>query len=200
MTPHAVVVLAAGGSRRLGQPKQLLQRGRETLLGRALRLASATLPARMLVITGGNVENLAAELDSWPCEQVHNPQWTDGLSSSLRAAATRLCNFEGRVLVLGCDQPALELEHLIRLLDGADQSALGVSATSHAGAAGVPAVVPAHWFEDLTASGDEGFRHRLRSLPTDDIALLHDAALQQDLDDVEALTHARARGWLDPVD
>ena len=50
---HDAVVLAAGGSRRLGQPKQLLTRDGETLVHRGVRLAMETAPRRLLVIVAG---------------------------------------------------------------------------------------------------------------------------------------------------
>ncbi|WP_206412747.1 NTP transferase domain-containing protein, partial [Lysobacter enzymogenes] len=108
----AAVLLAAGASRRLGRPKQLLRRDGETLLRRGARLALASAAARTVVVLGARADALRGELDGLAVEIVLNPDWQDGMAASLAAAARALAGFDGAVLVLACDQPALELAHL----------------------------------------------------------------------------------------
>lgn len=199
MSRHVVVVLAAGGSTRLGRSKQLLRRDGETLVHRAVRLAAATQPARLLAVVGGDVESVAAELEACDCELVYNDAWRDGLASSLRAAAAHLADFDGPVLVLGCDQPALEQEHLRLLLEGANRSTAHAAAAVHAGLPGSPAVVPSAWFADVATTGDRGFGKRLRALPEGSLFLLDGAELEADIDTAEDLDLAIANGWLDAV-
>ena len=117
--PHAVVVLAAGGSTRLGQPKQLLTRDGETLVHRAVRLALATSPAQVLVVVGANADSIAAGVADLPCEVVSNSGWQSGMAGSLHIAGEHLIAGVQRVLVLVCDQPGLERQHLDALLEGA---------------------------------------------------------------------------------
>lgn len=206
MTAHDAVLLAAGGSRRLGRPKQLLTRDGEPLVRRAARLALATAPRRLLVVTGGAGDAVAAALDGLAVERVAHEGWATGLAGSLRAAGAALGTTAApRVLVLGCDQPALEASHLHALLDGAAASASRCAATRHGGAGvGIPAVVPADWFHavDRAAVGaaDRGFGRRLRALPAATRWTLDAPALGCDIDTVEDLHAAIARGWLDPVD
>ena len=197
MKSHLAVVLAAGGSTRLGQPKQLLRRNGETLIHRAVRLAAATLPHRLLVVTGANAALIDNELRSCECEIVYNDAWREGLASSLRAVSGSIAGFDGPVLVMGCDQPALEQEHLALLLEGAHRCAASAAATLHAGLPGIPAVVPATWFAESVLAGDRGFGNRLRALPRETLFLLDAPELVIDLDtpgDVEA---AIAGGWID---
>jgi molybdenum cofactor cytidylyltransferase len=195
---HAVVVLAAGGSRRLGVPKQLLTRDGEPLLRRCVRLAAETAPARLLVVLGAQAERMHAALEGLDCRPVHNSDWTRGMQASVRAAASGVDAF-GRVLVLGCDQPALERAHLQHLLDGAAAAASGCAATLAEDAApGIPAVVPGHWFTHLEDAGqDRGFGPRLRALPRASLHLLHAPALWLDLDTPAQLEIARHRGLVD---
>lgn len=199
MKPHLAVVLAAGGSTRLGQSKQLLKRRGETLVHRAVRLAAATSPARLLVVVGADAARVEAELRSCACEFVHNDAWRDGLASSLRAASLPVAGFDGPVLVLGCDQPTLEQAHLAALLDGASRSPIHAAATLHAGCAGIPAIVPAAWFGELAATGDHGFGPKLRALPGSTLFLLDAADLEFDLDTPLDVDTAVARGWIDAV-
>lgn len=193
---HAVVVLAAGASVRLGQPKQLLRREAETLLHRAVRLGWETGPHTVVVVLGHERAAMQAALAGMAYQPVFNDASASGIGSSLRAAAVHVQQHR-RVLLLGCDQPALSLAHLQALLQGARGAAAESAASLLHGAAGVPAVVPGHWFSALPEVGDRGFRDRLRALPPSDLFLLADAALEQDIDTPEDLAAARARGQID---
>lgn len=198
---HAAVVLAAGGSTRLGRPKQLLMRDGETLVHRAVRLAAATAPLRLLVVLGGAADAVTRVLRDLPGARIDNPHWQHGLAGSLAAAAPHLGDHHGPVLVLGCDQPALADAHLQALLEGARASASGCAGTLHAGNPGIPAVVPGHWFGDIASSGaggDHGFGARLRALPASSRFDLDVPELTLDVDTAQDLEHAVATGWLDP--
>lgn len=197
---HVAVVLAAGGSSRLGRPKQLLTRDGETLARRAVRLASATAPSRLLVVLGASAEAVVPELDAINCEIVLNAQWPSGLASSLQAATRLLLAFDGPLLFLGCDQPALESRHLAALLDGAKAVPSGISASGYGDMQGVPAVVPGTWIRHREPRGDRGLGPLLRALPAGDLALIEAQELGFDIDTRQDATDAVARGWLDAFD
>ena len=195
--PHAVVVLAAGGSTRLGQPKQLLTRDGETLVHRAVRLALETSPAQVLVVVGANREAIAAGVADLQCEVVSNNGWQSGMAGSLHAAGENLGTAVQRVLVLVCDQPALERQHLDALLEGARATETGCAATMHGDALGVPALVPRDWFAAMQATGDRGFRARLGHQRAAGIFELYAPELGMDIDSPEDLAKAREMGWID---
>ncbi len=195
---HVAVVLAAGGSRRLGQPKQLLQRGGETLVHRAVRLAAATAPRRLLVVVGAYRVDVGAVLRDQPCELVENHEWEQGLSSSLRCAARALEDSDGSILLLGCDQPALELAHLRALLASAAQSKSGCAATAHNEVFGIPAVAtPALLQQAKTLVGDRGLRALLNASGRERLGVLRAPELAFDLDTPADVRLAIARGLLD---
>lgn len=193
-----MVVLAAGGSVRLGRPKQLLTRDGETLVHRAARLALETAPRRLFVVVGAGHDAIGQAIRDIPCELIHNPAWEEGLGSSLRAAASRLQGEGSPVLVLACDQPALERQHLSALLDGARTAASRCAATWHGDVPGVPAVVPGAWFEDASSlSGDRGFGRRLREQPDGSVFDLRATELEFDIDTQDDVERAVRLGWLD---
>jgi molybdenum cofactor cytidylyltransferase len=197
VTSHAVVVLAAGGSSRLGTSKQLLEREGETLVHRAVRLARATSPSRLVVVVGAGGSAVIDALADLDPAIVRNSRWQEGLASSLHAAAESVAGFDGPVLVLGCDQPALEEHHLDDLLAGAARASARVAATLHGDVAGIPAVVPATWFRNVVTTGNLGFGTALRHLPPGSLHLLDAPALHFDIDTPADAEAAVERGWLD---
>jgi molybdenum cofactor cytidylyltransferase len=195
---HAAIVLAAGGSRRLGRPKQLLTRDGETLLRRALRLAIDTEPLQLVVVVGAYDDAIAATVAGLDCEVVINPRWQEGISSSLQCAAQLLRAHAGPTLILGCDQPALEAGHLQQLLRGAANAVSGCAASVHGGRLGIPVVVPATVLQQAHGlAGDRGFGDYLSALPAGALWRLAAAELQLDIDTPENEQAAIARGLLD---
>lgn len=196
-TAHAAVVLAAGGSTRLGRPKQLLARDGEPMVHRAARMALATSPAQVIVVVGSERDAVAYAVLNLDCTVVDNPHWAEGLSSSLRAAAAHLRPDVSRVLVLSCDQPAVEIHHLLTLVQEAKSAASGCAATMHGALRGVPAVVPSAWFDSALRDGDAGFGRRLRQQPDGAVFGLRATDLALDIDTPGDLQRAVALGWLD---
>ena len=115
---HAVVVLAAGGSTRLGQPKQLLTRQGETLVHRVVRLAGEVAPAQVLVVVGANAQAVTSSVAGLDATPVTNHHWERGLASSLQVAGAHLLPTVTAVMIVACDQPAIESSHLQALLSG----------------------------------------------------------------------------------
>lgn len=195
---HAAVVLAAGGSLRLGRPKQLLTHDGETLVHRTVRLALDTSPRRMLVVVGAYCDAVADALSDLACEVVCNPAWERGLAGSLHVAAAALAGHDGAVLIAGCDQPALEATHLHTLLAGAAVVSTGCAATRHGDAPGIPAVVSWALLSEAPAlEGDRGLGPRLRALPRGEVSMLDAPELAFDLDTEDDVRAGIARGWLD---
>lgn len=193
---HAVVVLAAGASTRLGQPKQLLRRDGEVLLHRVVRLAAGTAPAALLVVLPDTHASLADALHDLACTVVFNQDPQRGMASSLATAAPHVQGY-AQVLILACDQPALDARHLHTLLGGARHARSGCAATRLGPLRSVPAVVPGHWFDGVADGGDSGFRARLRALDDGSLALLDAPELGLDIDTPDDLRRARSDGLVD---
>lgn len=209
---HAVVVLAAGSSTRLGQPKQLLRIEGETLLHRVVRLARSTHPGALVVVLPPDANAIAEALGDQALTLVINPEPRRGMRSSLEVAAPLVAGY-AHVLVIACDQPALEAAHLHALLRGACNALSGCAGTAVAAnpawdtrgvspwdesEVGVPAVVPGAWFADLEGGGgDTGFRARLRALAPGSAYVLDAPGLALDIDTPENLRTAQDLGLID---
>jgi molybdenum cofactor cytidylyltransferase len=196
---HAVIVLAAGSSSRLGYPKQLLTRERETLVHRMVRIGLDSKPERLLLITGAYRNDIVNAVADLPIQEVFNEQHKTGMASSIAAGAVHLSSFFGLVVILGCDQAALESHHLQRLIADAKQNPFGYAALQYAdeNCVGIPAVIPA---QDLRQAPfihpDQGLRKLFRN-KLKNIALLNASELQKDLDTLEDIEYAIKQGWID---
>lgn len=179
---HALVLLAAGGSRRLGQPKQLLELDGEALVHRAARLGLATAPSAALLVLGAQADAVQAATAGLALQRIHCPDWTEGLGASLRAGLAAVPEHCAGALVLLCDQPALGVAHLQSLVDAWRGQPERAAASAYDGVLGVPALLPRGWFAALShSSGDRGARGLLRE-HRDEVIAVPAPALARDID------------------
>lgn len=154
------VVLAAGGSTRLGRPKQLLELSGEALVRRAARVAAEAGYAPVVVVVGAAATEVGAALSGGPFEVVTNPDWRTGVASSIRhgleALTARRGDAEG-VLLVTCDQPLVEAAHLAALAAALRDGVYAIAASSYGGTVGVPALFSRAVFDELRAlEGEHG--------------------------------------------
>jgi molybdenum cofactor cytidylyltransferase len=159
----AGIVLAAGGSRRLGQAKQLVPFHGEELVRTAVRAARGSQCARVAVVLGARVRDVMPAVLGTGAEVVHNPKWETGIASSIAAGvAWAQTGKHDAVLLCVCDQPLISAAHLDALIR--EHEATGdVVASRYGAVVGVPAVFPEGKFAALCAlTGDQGARALLR--------------------------------------
>ena len=145
----AGLVLAAGGSRRLGHPKQLLPFRGATLLDATLETACACGFEQLLVALGGAVDDVRERVDLSGAEVVVNEAFGEGCSSSI-AAAMRVLHDRADVLVLLLgDQPGVTWRTVRALLAGRGDAPLAVC--RYDDGRGHPFAFGRDVFEDLRA-------------------------------------------------
>jgi molybdenum cofactor cytidylyltransferase len=156
---NAAVVLAAGASTRLGEPKQLVRLGGETLLERAVRTACDAGCSPVVVVLGASAEQIVERCDLSGAVVVVNELWAEGMGSSVRLGVAAVRDADG-VVLMACDQPAVTASHLRALMASG-----GVTASVYAGRKGVPAYFPAAAFAHLLdLRADSGARDLLRGV------------------------------------
>jgi CTP:molybdopterin cytidylyltransferase MocA len=194
-TSVAAIILAAGASRRLGQPKQLLMLGGETLLERTDRLARAAGATPVIAVLGANFEIICDSVILMNTALSINDRWEQGIATSIHAGLNTLevisSDVKG-VLILSCDQPRLSADHLRALIETfMAQSEPTIVASAYADVFGIPAVFPREAFTDLRAlRGDKGARTLLLEPPCPLIAVPFpggeiDIDLPEDLKELE---------------
>jgi molybdenum cofactor cytidylyltransferase len=158
-----VVLLAAGGSSRLGRPKQLLLHEGKTLVRRAAEAAVAADCEPVVVVLGAHAQDVAAELTGLSVRTVHNAAWEAGMGSSLRVGL-RALDTEGRqsvdaALVMLCDQLRVDARHLRALVEAFTRTRSPIIASGYDGARGVPALFSRALFSELESlTADQGAR------------------------------------------
>ncbi|SEU30285.1 nucleotidyltransferase family protein [Stigmatella erecta] len=161
------VVLAAGSSSRLGQPKQLLLHEGKTLVRRTAEAAVAAGLAPVITVLGAHPEAVAAELAGLPVHPVLNPDWTAGMGLSLRVGLRALPPGVDAALVVLCDQLRVDAAHLSALVDTFTRTHAPIVASGYAGARGVPALFSRALFAELEAlSPGEGARRVIAREPS----------------------------------
>ena len=159
------IVLAAGASTRLGQPKQLIRIPGETLLERAVRVAREAGCDPIVTVLGASADEILASSQLDHAIPLINSEWQQGMGNSISFGIRRLQTIapeiSGAVLMV-CDQPAVTSAHLRAL------AATGrLTASVYSGHRGVPAYFPAEMFAELkNLTGDTGARDLLSTAAT----------------------------------
>jgi molybdenum cofactor cytidylyltransferase len=159
------LILAAGGSTRLGRPKQLVKSQDKTLLQLAIENALNTSLQDVYVVLGANKESIEASIKHLPVQLIENAQWQEGLGSSISAGMhfiQKQGNYDA-VLIMLCDQLHVNAAHLQAIIDAYLQKGAKMVATEYGKQLGVPALFDRMYFTDLAQlSGDTGAKKLLQ--------------------------------------
>ena len=185
------LVLAAGGSTRLGQPKQLLTYGPATLLDHVLGTARACGFDQLICVVGGSASQITAAVDLKDVQVVENDHFGEGCSSSIAAALAAVDQrCEVLVLMLG-DQPGVSPAVVAKLLAGRGDSPL--AACAYDDGRGHPLAFARNTFDDLAGlHGDKGVWKLLDRYSDQLVDVPVGGAIPRDVDtweDYEAVTH-----------
>lgn len=163
MGTAAAVVLAAGGGRRYGMPKALVEYQGSLLVERAVATAQAVCDP-VLVVLGARAVDVWRTADLGGAVVLANGDWETGMASSLRVGLDGVRGFPASIdaaLLLLVDMPGMTAEAVRRVAQHAAPDALAVA--TYDGVRSHPVLIGrTHWTGVVeTASGDEGARRYL---------------------------------------
>lgn len=177
----AGLVLAAGGARRFGAPKQLVLVGGRSLVETAAQLALDCCAAGVVVVSGAHAPAVEAAIGHLPVTVARNEAWQEGLASSLRRGVQAMPAHAEACLVLLCDQAAITAADLMRLVEAWQAFPQRMAAAGYAGTAGVPAIFPrAIWPALARLRGDQGARRLLAGAAALTVVAMPNAAVDVD--------------------
>jgi molybdenum cofactor cytidylyltransferase len=174
-----VLVLAAGASSRLGQPKQLVRLGGRPALHIVVSNAVALTGHAVTVVLGAHAQDMTHLLAHSPASVVVNREWEEGMASSIRRGLAALPPACDAVMILLGDQVAVTLDDLKRLAAAWKGEDSVIAASVYDQHVGVPAIFPRICFSELAElRGDHGARqvlernrHRLAHVPMPNAAV-----------------------------
>ncbi|MEV0091258.1 nucleotidyltransferase family protein [Streptomyces sp. NPDC050738] len=189
----AGLLLAAGGGRRLGgRPKALLEHRGRPLVEHAVEVLREGGCEVVHVVLGAAAAEVRERAELPGCVLVENPEWEEGMGSSLRAGLGSLASSGlGGALVSLVDQPGIGARAVARVLD-AYRSPTSLAAAAYDGKRGHPVLFGAGHWEPIAESavGDRGARDYLRA-HREAITLVEcgDVAEDYDIDTAADLIH-----------
>ncbi|AFZ44539.1 hypothetical protein PCC7418_2391 [Halothece sp. PCC 7418] len=161
-----IVILAAGASTRLGQPKQLLPYQGKPLIEQITTVAVASHCQPIVVVLGAYRSQIAPKLSQYNIHIAFNQQWSTGMASSLQCGLKTMEEMTTQVdamMVLLCDQPFVSTDLIQQFIVGYRRTGYPIVVSEYAGTVGVPALFDRSFFPELaTMTGDVGAKGILR--------------------------------------
>lgn len=169
----ALLLLAAGGSTRMGRPKQLLEYGGQALLRHSVEQALGSRCRPVVVVLGADADACRAAIDDLPVQIAVNHDWAQGMGSSIRVGMSALAAGESApeaVLIALCDQPLISSVFLDALVQLHIEQHAPMVAASYDNRPGVPALFARALFPRLAVlDGQAGAKALLQAANSGDI-------------------------------
>ena len=156
----AVIILAAGQSSRLGEPKQLLKYQNKTLLQHAIDAAKQTSIEPIIVVLGSNADPILRKIETSAIHIVKNDNWQSGMASTIRCGIQALQTLDSAIeaaILMVCDQPFVTRDLLSSLIKKQEETDKPIIASQYGDTIGTPALFSKQFFAQLMdLSGDTG--------------------------------------------
>ena len=166
MEKTAAIVLAAGSASRMGQPKQLLKIGSQSLVQRAVQTALSATCHPVVVVTGAYANEVQQSVRGLSVTCVHNTVWKEGMGSSIRCGVSTAVDISPAteaIIILLCDQPLVSPYLLQQLIATYRSTQQPLVASAYGDTRGVPALFHRSLFPALlNVSGATGARKLIR--------------------------------------
>jgi len=183
-----IVVLAAGEARRFGACKQLVAFQGKPLLQHVIDAALALPHKRLMVVTGKYDQEIRKAFEGGlvvGAEQVYNPDWPEGMSSSIRLGCQLLASDCDQILVLLADQILVSADELHSLIDGTDSD--GIACAGFSGTVGPPALFGRVFYSELLSLDAENGAKRILTNPKNHVRVVPIVSAGWDIDTPEDL-------------
>lgn len=168
----AILILAAGTSSRLGEPKQLLKMNNKTFIQIAIEKA-LELSSNVTVVLGHRHEDLEKVITPFSINVIKNPNYSEGMGSSIAYGISKINNAQ-RVLIMLCDQPLIPLEHFNNLIKKSNLIENTIICSKYKNKNAVPTIFPKEYFKKLEELKEEEGARKLFKNNSLDFVVLED--------------------------
>ncbi len=180
-----IIILAAGASTRFGKPKQLLEFEERTLLERIAENALQT-GLKSVVVLGADAEKIKKSIKNLSVEIVVNEDWQSGMSSSIVEGLRKIIEIKNdlqAVIILLCDQPLVEKNTILKLIETQKSTNQMIVASRYAETIGVPALFMYDVFDELLNLNKEiGAKSIIEKYAETDLATISVPEAEFDID------------------
>ncbi|MDJ0645110.1 MAG: nucleotidyltransferase family protein [Flavobacteriaceae bacterium] len=167
MSKIGILILAAGSSSRMGEPKQLLPYRHTTLLGWAIEQAQASKADEILCVLGARAEEIETAVKGYGVKTIYNRNHKKGLSSSIISGVKELVDRDALLIMLA-DQPLVTSYYLNSLIYQYFEHPKNIISSTYGASLGVPAIFPQQYFDQLLdLKGDKGAKSLLNECASD---------------------------------
>ena len=172
---YGIVILAAGNSSRLGEPKQLLQFENKSLIRHVADAAVNSVDSAVIIVSGSNEKLISNELNKLPVHLIHNADWQEGMASSISVGIQEIIrinpSIKGVILAVS-DQPFVTSRLFLDLIEKAKANEKCIVACSYEDTSGTPVLFPKQYFSSLTSlNGAEGAKKLLKKFAADVVTI-----------------------------
>jgi molybdenum cofactor cytidylyltransferase len=185
MGSMAAMILAAGGSTRMGRAKQLLRIGGETLVHRTARAVVEAGCGPIFVVMGAGADAIASEVSDLPVKRALNADWEKGMGGSIRAGLRAILANDPKAeaaAILLCDQPGVELGVLRELFAAFSNGLKPIAACRYRGTLGPPCCFERSMFDELLQLRDGEGAKRILMKDAARLTVMDWAGGESDLD------------------
>jgi molybdenum cofactor cytidylyltransferase len=173
----SAILLAAGESKRMGEPKQLMPLGQSTILEQVIDNLLSSAVNEVIVVLGYRAEAMIKTIAPRPVKLVINPDYQQGISTSIIAGLNMISSqAEAVILALG-DQPFVSSQTINRLIDEFFSHDKGIALPTYQGKRGHPIIFNIRYKPELLKlKGDVGGREIIKHHPDDILEIAVDSA------------------------
>jgi len=173
----SAILLAAGESKRMGKPKQLMPWHQGTILERAIDNLLESAVSEVVVVVGYQAEEVVKVIATRPVAVAVNPDYEQGMSTSITAGLRLIDDRAGAVMLALGDQPLIDSRTINRLLDEFHNHDKGIALPAYQGRRGHPVIFAIKYkAELLKLTGDAGGRQIIKDHPDDVLEVAVDSA------------------------
>jgi len=179
------MILAAGESRRMGQPKLLLPFGDKTIIETVVEKVVSSKVDKTLVVLGSEREEVEEKIKNFPVKLAFNPDYPSGMLSSVLCGFKTLPEETQAVVVVLGDQPSVSKEVVDKIVDAYQKTGKGIVLPVYKKERGHPVIIDMKYKDEVeNLSPDIGLRGTVYSHPEDILEVEVDAPeILQDIDD-----------------
>ncbi|MCU0362755.1 MAG: nucleotidyltransferase family protein [Bacteroidales bacterium] len=187
MNEISAIILAAGESKRMGQPKMLLDIGGKSMIGRVVENVAGSDVGEIIVVLGAYSIEIRAELENSGVRFAVNEAYGDGMLSSVRCGIAALPELSRACLVFQGDQPFISPAAINSIIAEYLSSGMGIVIPLYKGRRGHPLLVDSKYFREIHKLDDNTGLRALPEMFKGDVHMFEcsDEAILRDIDTFE---------------